>query len=143
LRKLNYSTLSILTFILASCTSSVDLKSIDYSGLLDDGNSKVWIISEEEVAGTVISDPSLYRKKMIVFHNSGVVNMIPVNALGDREPERGYFFVNSDKKILNLEFKKELWVLEMVHLTEDSIVCKALSESDLQVNFKLIPFPEL
>lgn len=129
--------------LLTACTNAVDLKSVDYSGLLDDGNSKVWIISEEVVSGTVISEPGIIRKKMIVFHNSGVVNVIPVSALGDKEPDRGYYFVNSDEKVLNLEFNKETWVLKMVQLTEDSIYCKALPESDIQVNIKLIPFPEL
>lgn len=132
-----------LSLIVQSCTNGVELKKVDKNPLFHDGNSKVWLIDEVTMDGTIVSKDLMYDKSILVFHESGNVNMIPMNEIGDRNPKRGYFFVNSNDDKIMMEFGKETWDMRFDYITEDSIKMLPNKESHVFFELKIIPFPEL
>lgn len=134
---------SLILLFLSSCTSEVDLKSIDYSALLCDGNSKVWLVDMEVIDGIDITENLLYSKKLIIFHNSGTFNFIQMNKIGDTPPERGYFFMDNNNKTLRLDFKNESWLMNAKYITEDSLLFEPNDQSSKKIGMKIVFFPEL
>jgi hypothetical protein len=116
---------------------------VDKNPLFHDGNSKVWLIDEVTMDGTIVSKDLMYDKSILVFYESGNVNMIPMNEIGDRNPKRGYFFVNSNDDKIMIEFGKETWDMRFDYITEDSVKMLPNKESDVFFELKIIPFPEL
>ena len=129
--------------ILSSCAAEVDLKSIDYSAMLCDGNSKVWLMEREEVNGIDITESLVFSKKVVIFHSNGVFNIIPMSQIGKQNPARGYFFMDSNNKTLRFDFNDEAWKFNAEYITEDSLYFTPHAESDKKLGMKLVPFPEL
>lgn len=128
---------------LASCTNGVSLQSIDYSGLLSDGNSKVWLIDQEVSNGVNVTESLIYSKRIIIFHNDGTVNIIPMSEIGKLNPVRGHYHMRSDEKNLTIDLPKDRWLLKARYITEDSLYLEATPESDIATDIKIIPFPKL
>jgi hypothetical protein len=133
----------IALLILSGCTSGIPLKSVDYSHVLSDENSKVWVIEKEIVNGVNISSGLTSQKDLIIFHNSGRVQIIAMKALGHTRPKSGYYHLNSQEMNLGISFKHEEWNMELVYVTEDSVYFKPKSNSDYKHELQIKPLPEL
>lgn len=88
--------------------------------------------------------PSMnYDKELMIFHESGMLNMIPMKMLGEKSPKHAYFHVYSDEEELLIEFPKQKWIMKIEYITEDSIYFVPTDKSDAQFSFQLIPMSEL
>ncbi len=132
-----------ISMVLFSCTNGISLQSVDYSGLLNDGNSKVWLISRESTAGIDITEPIVSRRRIMVFHDDGTINVIPMNSIGQTSPMRGTYYMSSEQKQLTIDFKEESWILKADYITEDSIAFKATNASEIKLDILLKSFPKL
>jgi len=74
--------LLFLSLILSSCSSQVSLKDVDYNNLLNDHNSKVWLIDKQVVNNIDIANGHDWNKELMIFHETGKVEIIPMKALG-------------------------------------------------------------
>lgn len=137
--------LFILLLVTAgACTRGIDLKNVDYSALLNDSNSKVWIIEEMISNGVDISGVNTYSKDLIIFHESRDINIIPMKALGDAAPKRGKYDLNSIKNQITFDMEGgESWKMKFEYVTEDSILIVPRSKGSADFSFKIKPFPAL
>ena len=136
----------ILIISLFSCTTGVTLRPVRYSALFNDYNSKVWIINKMIIDGVVVSPSETYDKHIMVFHyNQQHLDYIALRDITRKPPRKGYYFVDSDKKKLTIEFNDndENWIFDLVYLTEDSILMQSTTKSDFDATIQLKPFPEL
>lgn len=128
---------------IVSCTSSYPLKSVDYNDLFTDGNSKVWVIDKQWVNNVNIAPHEKWAKDVMIFHENGTVDCISLKAMGHKAPTKGVYYLDSEKREISLEFKKERWVFHLPSLQENRIFMKPIKDSDVQFKLELIPLPEL
>jgi hypothetical protein len=119
------------------------LKNIDYNNLLNDNNSKVWIINRQIVSGVNIADALHRNKDLIIFHDSGVVDVIPMKALGTKTGRKGNYYLNSEEKTLEFVFTDESWIMDLDYISEGSILMIQAKESDVEFDIQIMPLPEL
>lgn len=128
--------------MLASCTTGYEADNFRYDYLFNDGNSKVWLIDEHYIGGENVIPANTRDRQVMIFHSSGTVKIGKVKNIGTPSMRIGHYYVNSDKKVLEIKIERQNWVLSMSAISEDSISLKATAKSDIKEDIKLIPFPE-
>lgn len=132
-----------VTLALSACTTGLDLKSVDYNNLLNDSNSKVWLVNKTLVGDAVVSPVLNIDKDVIIFYRSGHFRYVPYRQLSEMKGERGYFVLKSEERTLDLEFENDqVWKFSLAYLTEDSILCQHIPTSDSTISLQIIPLPE-
>ncbi|NVK63759.1 MAG: hypothetical protein HWE22_04195 [Flavobacteriales bacterium] len=134
---------AFLLLVLTSCTAGVELKEVEYDYLMNDGNSKVWMIDQMIVKNSNIASPFDSEKELLIFYQSGRFQYIPVKQLGHQNGKVGNYVLFSKEKELKLYFKKKLWHFAMTEISEDAITLVPVENSDEQFTLKLIPLKEL
>lgn len=126
-----------------SCTNGIDLDVVFYDSLLNDNNSKVWVVNSFVVGGMDVSNPILSEKNIIVFHANNTVNMLPMKGIGSSNPKRGRYILDSKNKELVIDFGDSQWDLDINYITEDSIYFSTKEKVENKFGFQIIPFPKL
>lgn len=129
--------------MLIGCTGGIPLKSVNYNSLLTDDNSKVWLINKQSINKINFANSNVWNKDLMIFHESGKVEIIPLKAMGQKSPRKGKYYLDSDNKTLEITFPKEEWRMKLEYITEDSIYMKSIEGSDIKFNIQIIPLPEL
>lgn len=129
--------------LLSACTSNYPLKSVDYNDLISCGNSKVWVMNKMTVNNVNVAPHDLGNKDVLIFHVSGVVDYLPLKAIGERDPRKGRYYLDSDKRTLSITFDHETWLFKLSVLEEDKIVMKPNKKGSAPFTAELIPLPEL
>jgi len=127
----------------AACTSGYPLKSVDYNDLFCDGNSKVWVVDKMILKNVDIAQKPIEKKDLMIFHESGVLDFLPMKALGNELPRKGRYYLDSDKRLLSITFDKEEWIFELPVLEEDRVVLRPTKKGNARYTIELIPLPEL
>lgn len=136
--------LFIFPLLFTGCTSGISLKSVNYDHLFNDSNSKVWVVNKELKSNMVVSDLRMENKKLLIFHSNYTFNIIPMKELARKEPLRGDYDLNSQKRTLSMYFDTdEEWLFDIAYLTEDSILLLPNAEATNELSLQLKPFPEL
>lgn len=126
-----------------SCTSNYPLKSVDYNELFTSGNSKVWVIDKMLVNDINVAQKPLQNKEVLIFHESGVVDYIALKALGEKSPEKGRYYLDSDKRTLSVSFEEKKWFFKLPVLEEDKIILEPQKKGSAPFKAVLVPLPEL
>lgn len=126
-----------------SCTSGIDLKSVNLGPLFHDSNSKVWVIDHIISKGHDLAQNGTMNKDVLVFYESGKCLFQPVRILGEKGGMKGDYILDSDKKTLVINFPKEKWDFVITYISEDTIELTSSKKSKLDLKMVLIPFPEL
>lgn len=127
-----------------ACTTGVSLKEVSYEHLFHDSNSKVWLVNKVMIGNAVVSPDMLYDKSLLIFHNNGHINFLPMRELTKSPGERGFFILKSEERKLILELDRSgRWIFDLKYLTEDSILMVPTTKSDTNITMQLVPFPEL
>lgn len=129
--------------MLSSCTNGIDLKEVSYDSLLHDYSSKVWMIDSKIVDGVDMVVGNDYEKSVIIFHDNGIVNMIPLKAIGEKDPVRGRYVLDSQNKELMINFDHEQWMMNIDYITEDSLFFVPKKGAKPGYSFKIKPLPPL
>ncbi|OFZ58563.1 MAG: hypothetical protein A3D92_19365 [Bacteroidetes bacterium RIFCSPHIGHO2_02_FULL_44_7] len=120
------------------------MKSVTYDHLLNDSNSKVWLVNKVIFGNAVISPTTNYDKHLLIFHNSGHIDYIPYREVTRSQGSKGYYVLDSQERKLILEFNNDQrWEFTMKYMTEDSILLESTPRSDTNISMQLIPLPEL
>lgn len=136
--------LAITALILFSCTNNIPLIKVSYRTLLCDDNSKVWLINKQIINNINITSSHNWNKDVMIFHDNGQVEIIALQGLGTTRPKKGHYYLDSDAKRLEITFpKNEEWIMNLTYLTEDSIFMTPTKNSDTEIQFQIIPLPEL
>lgn len=139
---MKYLALSFLIIGLYSCTSGVDLKSVDLGPLFHDSNSKVWVIDQIISKGHDLAQNENVNKDILVFYESGKCLFQPVRIIGERSGMKGEYILDSDKKTLVVNFPQEKWDFDITYISEDTIEITSSKKSKLNIQMVLVPFPE-
>ena len=141
MRRISIFLISIFAFL--GCTSNYPLKPVDYNELFTDGNSKVWVIDKMVAGKKNIAPNQLNGKDVFIFHESNSVDYLPLKAIGNKAPQKGRFYLDSEKKTLSITFGNKKWVFTLTVLEEDRIVMKPRVEGSAPFSLELVPLPEL
>lgn len=129
--------------LITSCTNGIEFKSIKYDDLLCDGNSKIWLIDKMIVDKVSVGPYHAVDKELMIFYNSGRIDVITMKYLGERLPKTGNYVVDSDEKILYMYFTGEVHKFGMKEIADDSVYLVPFKESQEGISLRIIPFPEL
>lgn len=135
--------LFLLAIGLSGCASNAEMKGVHYDYLLNDGNSKVWMIEQMIVDKSNISSQMNRDKELLIFFQSGSFQYIPVKQLGHKAGRTGDYFLDSEDKELKLYFKEAVWEFNLTEISEDSIYLVPTSKSDVGFSLQLVPLKEL
>lgn len=137
-------TVVLTSLIFSSCTTGVDLESVDYTSLFTDSNSKVWLVNKMLLQEANIAPIDNNDKDILIFHQNGHCDLISMKDLTRKPVRKGEFQLDSKKRLLTIEFyDKQNWDFEIPYITEDSILLNARKTSDIPFSIQLKPFPEL
>src|SRR5688572_21777653 len=117
--KFVFPILFLLSF--SSCTSGIDLQSVNLGPLFHDSNSKVWMIDQIISQGHDLAQNEGINKDILVFYESGKCLHQPVRKLGETGGMKGEFILDSDKRTLVIYFPKEKWDFDITYISEDLI----------------------
>ncbi|MDB2657288.1 hypothetical protein N9Y60_04455 [Crocinitomicaceae bacterium] len=144
MRAVSFLTLFLaITLLSGGCTSNYPLKSVNYDDLFCDGNSKVWVINKMIVNDIDVSQSNLTNKEVFIFHESGVLDYVPLKVLGSASPKKGRYYLDSDKRTLSIVFHDKEWFFMLSVLEDDRIVMRPYKKGRAPFTLELIPLPEL
>jgi hypothetical protein len=126
----------------SSCTTGVSLIENDFSTLLHDGNSKVWMIKE------LISNGSDFAKKgeikdLLIFYENGNCILQSTAEIGNQTGQRANYKANFAQKTLSISFPKENWDFIVEIRSDDEILLKPVQGSKTNFSLTIVPIPEL
>jgi len=119
------------------------MKSVDYSTLFNDGNSKVWLVNKVVMGNAVVSPFKNYDKDLMIFHKGGRCDFIAMKDITRKSPQKADYFLNSRKHKISIEFAEFEMEFHLAYITEDSILMNPTHDSEYPYSIQLIPFQEL
>ena len=129
---------------ITSCTMGLNLKNVDLGSTIHDNNSKVWMVNKVVIKDINTAPSNDYQKDVMIFYESGIVNVSPLRKLGDDSPRRGKYYLNSQKRYMTIEFDdKEIWEVDIDYATQDSIYLIRTNDEDGPIGIQIIPLPAL
>jgi hypothetical protein len=128
--------------VLCGCTTGVKMVENDYSSLLHDGNSKVWMIRNLKSNGSDFAKKGDIRD-LLIFYSNGTCVLQSTHEMGSQTGQKAEFKANFSKKTLVISFQKEKWEFNVEIKSEDEIVLNPISGSSTNFSLTLIPLPLL
>jgi hypothetical protein len=119
------------------------MKAVHYDYLINDGNSKVWMIQQMIVNKSNITAQKDAQKELLIFFGTGRFQYIPIKQLGHKSGEVGSYFVFSSEKVVKMYFKEAIWKFKMKEISEDSIYLEPVKGSDAKFSMLLVPLKEI
>lgn len=144
--KLIYSLLFIgIIRFFTSCTAAYDAQAVDFSYLFHDGNSKVWMVDALQSGDRNYAPVKRQYKNIIVFYEPNKFFYTTYDKLSQLEGVKGDFYVNSEKKILEMKFSKgEIWKFSFTASGNGNKVFLTPQKGvEKKFKWELIPLPEL
>ena len=129
---------------LSACASNAEMKGVHYDYLINDGNSKVWMIEKMIVDKSNITSRLDHEKELLIFYQSGSFQYIPIKQLGHKTGRTGDYFLSSEDKELLLYFDDEsTWEFNLTEISEDSVYLVPTTKSDVDFSIQLVPLKEI
>ena len=133
----------LILFILASsCTTGVSLIENDFSSLLHDGNSKVWMIKELNSNGSDFAKKGEIRD-LLIFYENGTCILQSTAEIANQTGQRASFKANFAQKTLSITFPKEKWDFKVEIKADNEIHLKPIQGTKTNFSMTLVPLPEL
>lgn len=136
----------ILPFIISvvdGCSSGVELLPVSKEPLLNDLNSKVWLVDQLIKTDTNYAPPITIDKDILVFYHTGKCLYQPMKSLGDMAGKKGEYALHSDDMNLSMYFGEEKWSFTLNVISEDTLVLVPKEPTEMGFTMVLTPFPEL
>lgn len=128
----------LLFFVFSSCNQQAGLEAVKIDYLLNDGNSKVWMISEEYVDNQLVSPQNQNFKNCIIFYADNQMAIQPLNSFGNRKPNYATYIIR--ERFMTIKFKNDVKQFEVIAFTKDRIELESIQENEQLI---LIPLPKL
>lgn len=132
-----------LGIVLIGCTTGYKLKKVDYGIVLNDKNSKVWILDQEIQQGINISSSIDSKKDLIIFFENGKYQRIPMKGVGKEEAVTGSYFVNTKEELIDFYNDTNKWSMHFGYFTRDSILLETSNKNGVDLKWKIKPLPML
>jgi hypothetical protein len=132
----------ILFIVASSCTTGVSLIENDFSSLLHDGNSKVWMIKELNSNGSDFAKKGEIRD-LLIFYENGTCILQSTAEIANQTGQRASFKANFAQKTLSITFPKEKWDFIVEIKSDNEIHLKPIQGTKTNFSMTLVPLPEL
>jgi hypothetical protein len=132
----------ILFIVASSCTTGVSLIENDFSSLLHDGNSKVWMIKELNSNGSDFAKKGEIRD-LLIFYENGTCILQSTAEIANQTGQRASFKANFAQKTLSITFPKEKWDFIVEIKSDNEIHLKPIQGTKTNFSMTLVPMPEL
>jgi hypothetical protein len=132
----------ILFILTSSCTTGVSLIENDFSSLLHDGNSKVWMIKELNSNGSDFAKKGEIRD-LLIFYENGTCILQSTAEIANQTGQRASFKANFAQKTLSITFPKEKWDFIVEIKSDNEIHLKSIQGTKTNFSMTLVPLPEL
>jgi hypothetical protein len=134
--------LTILYLLISGCTTGVKMVENDYSSLLHDGNSKVWMIRELKSNGSDFAKKGEIRD-LLIFYSNGQCILQSTHEMGTQTGQKAEFKTLFHEKKLTISFPKEKWDFQVDIKSEDEIILNPFPGSQTNFSMSLVPLPQL
>ena len=128
--------------LFSSCTTGVSLIENDFSSLLHDGNSKVWMIKELNSNGSDFAKKGDIRD-LLIFYENGTCILQSTAEIATQTGQKATFKANFAQKSLSISFPKEKWDFVVEIKSDNDIHLKPVKGSKTNFSMTLVPLPEL
>lgn len=129
--------------ILGACSSGIEMRSVKFDNLLNDGNSKVWMINKMIVNKSNVTSSFDSKKELLIFYVNGSVQYLPMQDLGSQHGQVGSYVLHSEEKTVTIYFEEAIWAFDLNEVEEDSIYMTPNSNSEVQFSIQLVPLPPI
>ncbi|MFT7345357.1 MAG: hypothetical protein ACI9XP_001952 [Lentimonas sp.] len=135
--------LTVLLFLLASCTGQETMiKVVPYSSF-HNNSSRIWVINTVKQKGGNFAPQLLKQKDVIIFFDDESFFIQPMSTIGDRPKQHGSFKINSAGDHIFLSLNQDNWKFKIDELERDFIRLKPTNESDFKYELQLIAYPKM
>ena len=131
----------VLLFSMVNCTLNTKLSPVNLTSFFNDNSSKIWVIDQKWNGSANVAPSELNQKFALVFYVSGNVILQQISELGTSNCLRGTYSMDSEKKIIELDFGQEHWFFKVKVYSINSMIWMPLKSSQLKYKLKIIPFP--
>ena len=131
-----------LLVFFSSCTTGISLIENDFSSLLHDGNSKVWMIKELISNGSDIAKKGEIRD-LLIFYEDGTCILQSTAEIANQKGQRASYKANFAQKTLYISFPKEKWDFIVEIKSDNEIHLKPIQGAKSNFSLTIIPLPEL
>jgi hypothetical protein len=128
--------------LLASCAGSVRTEQIDYSYLFHGGNSKVWMVKNQQNPKEILDKSNIFNSEWLIFYESGKVLFCSAKGLASKNYQEAELYLDSDKRYIEIQFPNKTWSFVFEPNSNQTIYCRPTSDSDFEYSLELIPLPE-
>ncbi len=132
----------IISILLSSCSAEYELNEIDYSVLFHDNNSKVWLIDEINRGDKNYAPLVRKQRDIIIFYKPNRVVLTNLNEIAYSKGNKANFTINSNEKIIEVNFEKTKWKYHFESIEDQKIILKPFAKNLDQFELVLIPLPE-
>lgn len=132
----------IFLLIISSCTTGVRLIENDFSSLLHDGNSKVWMIKELISNGTDFAKKGEIRD-LLIFYDNGTCILQSTAEMSNQMGKRASYKANFAQKTISIVFSKEKWDFIVEIVSDNEIILKPIKGTKTNFSLKIVPLPDL
>jgi hypothetical protein len=135
--------ISCMVLILAAgCTSGWKWENVDITPVLNNHNSKVWLINRLIEGKTNKAPLRNIEKNVIIFYASGKYAIYFLQSMGSYPLEKGTYEVDSRAMRLLLETQQGIKRILKMKIETDGIELESFNNSKSKQRIHLIPFPE-
>ena len=131
----------VLLFSMVNCTLNTKLSPVNLTSFFNDNSSKIWVIDQKWNGSANVAPSELNQKFALVFYVSGNIILQQISELGTSNCLRGTYSMDSEKKIIELDFGQEHWFFKVKVYSINSMIWMPLKSSQLKYKLKIIPFP--
>lgn len=132
------------SFMLIACTAGISKDPVSIDSFFDDNSSKVWLVNKVNKLDANLALQQVGYKDVIIFYKSGKVMIQSLNTLGEKPGKTGYFFIDSEKKTMRIEFglMNENWDFKLDEISLEKVILTPQASSDFNHQLTIIPLPE-
>jgi len=132
------------SFMLISCTAGMSKDPVSIDSFFDDNSSKVWLVNKVNKLDANLTLQQVGYKDVMIFYKSGKVMIQSLNTLGEKPGKTGYFFIDSEKNTMRIEFglMNENWDFKLDEISLEKVILTPQASSDFNYQLTIIPLPE-
>jgi hypothetical protein len=127
--------------VLGSCINGEQTYQVDYTDLLNGGNSKVWELAQEDVVNSSVGKQS-WAEVVFVFYESGKVLVGSLEDLAKHKFDAGVYQYKAQKQELQMQINGETLLFGLSIDNHDGLWLKTKKGKNISKFLHLVPLSE-
>jgi hypothetical protein len=131
----------LLFLVLGSCINGEQTYKVDYTNLLNGGNSKVWELAQEDVVNSSVGKQS-WAGVVFVFYESGKVLVGSIEDLAKHKFDAGSYQYKAQKQELQMQINGETLLFGLSIDDQEGLLLKTKKGKNISEYLHLVPLTE-